>query len=218
MLVKNYMTRHPLMVQPTMPIVEAQRFMGENKIRHLPVVGDGKRLLGLVTRQTLLVDPGRLGSLDVWEIARTLTGLKLQDVMIKAKDVITIEQEATVEDAAQLMVDRKIGGLPVLEEGVVVGILTDTDLLAHLTELLGEHEPGVRAAFRAPERVPVMRSLVDAIAEKGWGLYASGYVRTPKLPDHWDYVCKIRHATEDGVVAVLEGLDGVTILDVRETD
>jgi len=46
MLVKDYMTRHPLMAAPTMPIVEAQRYMGENNIRHLPVVGDGKRLLG----------------------------------------------------------------------------------------------------------------------------------------------------------------------------
>ena len=70
MLVKDYMTRHPLMARPTMPIVEAQRFMGKNHLRHLPIVGDGKRLLGLVTRQTLLVDPGRLGSLDLWDIAR----------------------------------------------------------------------------------------------------------------------------------------------------
>ena len=80
MLVKDYMTRHPLMAQPTMSIVEAQRYMGENNIRHLPVVGDGKLLLGLVTRQTLLVDPGRLGSLDLWEIARTLTGLTVGEV------------------------------------------------------------------------------------------------------------------------------------------
>ena len=60
MLVKDYMTRHPSMAEPNMSVVEAQRYMWENGIRHLPVVGDGKRLLGLVTRQTLLVDPGRL--------------------------------------------------------------------------------------------------------------------------------------------------------------
>ncbi|GAF94361.1 unnamed protein product, partial [marine sediment metagenome] len=117
MLVRDYMTRHPLMVQPSMCIVEAQRFMGENDIRHLPIVGDGKLLLGLVTRQTLLVDPGRLGSLDVWEIARTLTELTVKDVMIKAKNVVTTVPDATVEGAAQLMVDKKIGGLPVLDEG-----------------------------------------------------------------------------------------------------
>ena len=68
MLVKDYMTKHPLMVQPTMPIVEAQRYMAENNIRHLPITGKGKRLSGLVTRQTLLVQPATLGSLNVWEI------------------------------------------------------------------------------------------------------------------------------------------------------
>jgi CBS domain-containing protein len=57
MLVKDYMTRHPLMAEPTTSIIEAQRYMGENNVRHLPVVGDGKRLLGLVTRQSLLVQP-----------------------------------------------------------------------------------------------------------------------------------------------------------------
>ncbi len=218
MLVRDYMTRHPLMVQPSMPIVEAQRFMGENDIRHLPIVGDGKLLLGLVTRQTLLVDPGRLGSLDVWEIARTLTELTVKDVMIKAKNVVTIEQDATVEDAAKTMVDRKIGGLPVLDEGIVIGILTDTDLLAILSDLLGEHVPGVRVTLRAPEKIGVLAAMTNAIAAQGWGIYAGGYVRTPKMTDCWDYVFKVRHTSEDELVGVLEKIDGIEILDVRETE
>lgn len=200
-----------------MPIVEAQHYMGENNIRHLPIVGDGKRLLGLVTRQTLLVDPGRLGSLDVWDIARTLTELTVKDVMVKGKDVVSIDQDATLEDAAKIMVDKKIGGLPVLEDGVVVGILTDTDLLAHLSDLLGEHVPGIRVTFRAPERVGVLVDVTNAIAEQGWGIYASGYVRTPKQPDQWDYVFKVRYASADELVAVLKQVEDVEILDIRET-
>lgn len=217
MLVKDYMTRHPLMAQPTMCIVEAQRYMGENNIRHLPIVGDGKRLLGLVTRQTLLVDPGRLGSLDVWDIARTLTELTVKDVMIKPENVITVDQTATLEDAAGIMVERKIGGLPVLEEGIVIGIITDTDLLAHLTDLLGGHVPGVRVTFRAPGRKGVLADVTDAIAEQGWGIYASGYVVTPKQPGYWDYVFKVRQASKEELVAVLKQVEDVEILDVRET-
>jgi len=152
MLVKDYMTRHPLMAEPTMSIVEAQRYMGENNIRHLPVVGDGKRLLGLVTRQSLLVEPGRLGSLNVWEITRYLTGLTVKDVMVKAKDVITVEQNATIEEAARIMIDKKIGCLPVMEEGIVVGIITETDLLAQLTKLLGQAVSGVRVTVRMPDK------------------------------------------------------------------
>jgi acetoin utilization protein AcuB len=217
MLVKDYMTRHPLMAQPAMPIVEAQRFMGQNDIRHLPIIGDGKQLLGLITRQTLLVDPGRLGSLDLWDIARTLTELTVKDVMIKAEKVITVEQTATLEDAAVIMVEKKIGGLPVLEEGVVIGIITDTDLLAHLTDLLGGHVPGIRVTFRTPDKEGVLAEVAEALAGKGWGIYASGYVRTPKQPDHWDYVFKVRDASKEEFVAVLEQVEDVEILDVRET-
>ena len=85
MFVRDYMTRHPMMAEPDMPAVDAQRLMAEARIRRLPVVGDGKRLLGLVTRQSLLVDPGKLGSLNMWDIAGYLSGLTLKDVMLKAE-------------------------------------------------------------------------------------------------------------------------------------
>ena len=218
MLVKDYMTRHPLMAAPTMPIVEAQRYMGENNIRHLPVVGDGKRMLGLITRQQLLVEPGRLGSLDLWDIARTLTGLTVRDVMIKAREVVTVEQTATMEDAARTMVEKKIGCLPVLDEGVVIGIITDTDLLACLSDLLGEHVPGVRVMYRMPEKAGSLVAVTAAIAEKGWGIYGGGYVVTPKKPGFWDYVLKVRAAPKDEVVAVLEQIEDLEIVDVREMD
>ena len=73
MLVKDYMTRHPIMISPTTPAAEAQKLMIENRVRHLPVVGDGKRLLGLVTRERLRIPPTDLGSLNVWEISRLLS-------------------------------------------------------------------------------------------------------------------------------------------------
>ena len=73
MLVKDYMTRHPIMIPPSMAAAEAQKIMSENKVRHLPVVGDGKRPLGLVTRQSLRIPPAELGSLNVWEITRFLS-------------------------------------------------------------------------------------------------------------------------------------------------
>jgi acetoin utilization protein AcuB len=216
MLVKDYMTRHPLMVQPTMSIVEAQSFMGENNIRHLPVVGDGKQLLGLVTRQTLLVDPGRLGSLDVWEITRTLAGLSVKEVMIKAKNVSTIGQEATIEEAAGIMVKKKLGCLPVVEEGVVVGIITETDLLAQLTNLLGLPFRGVRITMRVPNKTGEFAKVTSALAAQGWGIYAAGGVPAPRHPGYWEGVFKVRHVPKEDLVAVLEKIEGQKIVDVRE--
>lgn len=216
MLVKDYMTRHPLMAEPTMSIVEAQRYMGENNIRHLPIVGDGKRLLGLVTRQTLLVDPGRLGSLDVWEIARALSGLILKDVMVKVKDVVTIDPDITMEEAARIMVENRIGCLPVVEEGVVVGIITEIDLLAHLMEMMATRIPGVRVTIRMPDVPGELAKLIGAIGAQGWGILACGGAPAPKHPDKWDAVVKIRNVSEEKIIAALGQAEGQEIVDVRE--
>ena len=217
MLVKEYMTRHPLMVEPDMPIMDAQRYMTQNNIRHLPVVGDGKRLLGLITRERFLVDPNTLASLDIWEIARALAGVTVKDVMIKARDVVTVDPDLTIEEAAYRMVDKKVGCLPVLEEGVVVGMITDVDLLAHLTEMMGTRWVGVRVTVRMPDRKGEFAKMVAAISARGWGITAMGGVPTLKDPASWDAVVKIRFVTKDEVVAALEKVEGHQIIDVRET-
>ena len=216
MLVKDYMTRHPLMAAPTMPIVEAQRYMGENNIRHLPVIGDGKRLLGLVTKQSLMVPPGTLGSLNVWEITRFLSDLTVGDVMVKAQDVITIEQDTTIEEAARVMVENKFGCLPVLEEGIVVGIITETDLLAQLMEMMVTRVPGVRVTVRMPDTKGELAKLVSTINAQGWAIMACGGARAPKQPDKWDAVIKIPNVSEEEIVAVLKNIESQEIVDVRE--
>ena len=216
MLVKDYMTKHPLMVQPTMPVIEAQRFMGENNIRHLPIVGKGKRLLGLATRQTLLVQPATLGSLNVWEITRFLSNLTIGDVMVKAEDVITIEKDATVEEAARIMVENKIGCLPVLEDSIVVGIITEIDLLAQLMEMLATRVPGVRVTVRMPDQKGELAKLVSAISAQGWGILACGGSPALKDPTKWDAVIKIRNVPQEEIVAALEKIEGQEIVDVRE--
>jgi acetoin utilization protein AcuB len=217
MLVKDYMTRHPLFGTPAMSTIEAQSFMGENGIRHLPIVGDGKRLLGLVTRQTLLVDPGRLGSLNIWEIARHLSDLKLQDVMIKAKDVVTIGPDVTIEHAAGTMVEARVGCLPVVEEDcIVMGMLSEVDLLAALTELLATHVPGVRVTVNQPNRKGELARLVAAIAAQGWGIVACGGVVDPKDSGRWNMVIKIRNVPKNEIVSALSQVEEQEIIDVRE--
>ena len=217
MLVRDYMTRHPLLADPDMPAMEAQRYMVENKIRRLPVVGDGKRLLGLVTRQSLLVDPARLGSLNVWEIAGYLSRLTVKDVMIKARDVVAIGPDVTIEEAARVMVEKKIGSLPVLEDGVVIGIITETDLLAQLMEMMATRICGVRATVRmANDKPGELARLVAEIAAQGWGIRALGGSVLPKDPTRWDAVIKIEGVTKEQLVAVLSRVAGQEVVDARE--
>jgi acetoin utilization protein AcuB len=217
MFVKDYMTRHPIMIEPDTRVTEAQRLLGENDIRHLPVVGDGIRVLGLVTRGRLQIAPEKLDSLNVWEIARFLADLTAKKVMIKCSDLHTIAPEATLEEAAALMSRHKIGGLPVVEDDIVVGIITETDLLVELQNLLGAKEPGWRLTMRVPDRRGEFVKLTGAIYAQGWSIMAMGNVRAPKNPDHWDIVLKICRCSKDELMAVLEGIEDQQILDVRAT-
>jgi len=216
MFVKDYMTRHPVMVEPTMSIVEAQGIMAEAKVRHLPVIESGKRLLGLVTRERMRIASTELASLNVWEITRFLSNLTVKDVMVKRDDVITIEPGATLEEAAQVMVESKIGCLPVLEEGIVVGIITEVDMMVQLVDLLGGGVPGVRVMVRMPNKKGELAKITGALAAQGWGIYASGGVVAPKRPEYWDCVIKVRDVSKDKLVAVLEEIEGQEVIDVRE--
>jgi acetoin utilization protein AcuB len=217
MLVKDYMTRHPIMVPPTMPAAEAQKIMVENRIRHLPVIGDGKRPVGLVTRQKLRIPPADLGSLNVWEITRYLSELTVKDVMVKGKELLAIGPDATLEDAAQTMAEKKYGCLPVVEDNVVVGIITETDLLVQLADLLGGFVSGVRVTVRLPAKVGGYAKVTAAMAERGWGMYATGSVPAPRREGYWDIVLKVRDVPAEEVVAALEKIEDSEIVDVRET-
>lgn len=218
MLVKDYMTRHPIMIGPDMRITEAQKLMTESGVRHLPVTGDGKRLLGLITRQRLSIPPERLGSLDVWEITRYLADLTVSKVMVKGPDLQTISPAATIEDAADLMIRHNIGSLPVVEDGsVVVGIITESDLLIELQNLLGANDAGWRVTVRVPDRDGEFSKLTRGMLERGWGIMAMGSVRSPKQPDHWDIVIKVRRCTGDELMALVAEIPDQTVIDLRET-
>ncbi len=216
MLVKDYMTKHPVLIDPAMTIVEAQSIMSETRVQHLPVVEEGKRLVGLITRETLRVPPTMLTSLNVWEITRFLSNLTVKDVMVQCGQVITIDPDVTIEQAARVMVEHKIGCLPVVEDGIVAGIITDTDMMAHLAELLAVQICGVRVTVRMPDVKGELAKLVAAIAAQGWGVQTLGGAFSPRDPGKWDAVVKINDAPRDQVVAVLSQVPGQEIIDVRE--
>ena len=115
------------------------------------------------------------------------------------------------------MVEKKIGCLPVLEGDVVVGIITETDLLAQLVSMMVLRSPGVRATIRMPtDLVGGLARLVDAVAAKEWGINALGGSVYPKDPAKWDAVIKIEGVTKEEMIAVLKQVKGEEIIDVRE--
>jgi len=224
MLIRDCMTRHPILAPLTMRASEAQALMAENNVRHLPVVGDGKRLAGLITRERLSVKADMLGSLNVWEISRFLSDQRVRDLMVKAADLITITPERTVERAAAMMTEHKIGCLPVVENmdgnvgtngDLVVGIVTEGDLLRSYQEMLGLPSEGVRVTVRMPNRHGEFVKLMAVLVEQNWGVMGIGTFPTRRDPAAYDAVIKIPNVTIEEVQRALSKVPNQAIVDIR---
>jgi len=126
-LVKDWMTRDVVTITPDTTLPDAHRLMDEKGIRRLPVLKDG-RLVGIVTRGDVRgAEPSSATSLSIWELHYLLAKLTITEVM--TRNPITISQDATIGEAAQVMLDSRISGLPVVDSGgKVVGIITESDI------------------------------------------------------------------------------------------
>lgn len=213
MLVKERMTLHPLTIEPTASITEAHRYMKENSIRHLPIVRKDGALVGLVTRETLMeAMPSSVTTLSVWEMNYALNKVKVRDVMVR--DVITVEENVAIEKAARVMAENKIGCLLVMRNGSLVGIITDTDMLSTLMELMGARQAGVRITLQAPDVPGALAKITAAIAGQGGDIASCGTYPAEE-PLKFNVVLKIRHVPQDDLVASLRELEDVDVLDVR---
>lgn len=219
MFISDCMTRHPILAPPTLPAAEAQKILTENHIRHLPVVDGSRRLVGLVTRQQLLVRADAIGNLSMWEVARYLADLQVSQIMVRAREVVTIRRENIIEDASQVMVERKIGCLPVLDDtGAVVGIVTESDLLRAYQEMLGSSTAGVRATVRIPDRTGELAKLTALIAGNQWSVQGIGTFPARRLPGFHDVVIRIAQASPEEIVAAFALLPDHQLLEVRTSE
>jgi len=121
------MTADPITTRAEASVLEARQLMMDKHIRHL-LITEGSKLLGMVTdRDIRLTLPSPAPSLSVWEISYRLAGLVVASVMTKSLVIVSPRQDA--REAALLMLDHKIGALPVVDGGRLVGIITETDLV-----------------------------------------------------------------------------------------
>jgi acetoin utilization protein AcuB len=128
MRVRELMTGGLITAGPESAVLDARSLMQKERIRHLLVTDKQGELLGIVTDRDIRLNlPSQATSLSVWEINHLLTRLTLDKVMTRS--VITVGPDREARDAAQLMLEHRIGALPVVESGRLVGIITETDLL-----------------------------------------------------------------------------------------
>lgn len=164
MLVRDRMTSPVVSIQPKTPIYDALALLKNRRIRRLPVL-KGRRLVGIVSWTDLMrAHPSPATSLAVWEIPGLLLKTPVSNVM--SRDVVTISPTAAIEEAAVLMRQHKIGGLPVVQEGAVVGIITESDIFDAFIDLMGLRRGGARLTIGVDE-TKAIDDVVRTIRECG---------------------------------------------------
>ncbi|HAA82700.1 MAG TPA: hypothetical protein DEA60_01865 [Thermotoga naphthophila] len=167
MLVKDFMTRNPITVAPETSFSEALKLMKQNKIKRLIVMKDEK-IIGIVTEKDLLyASPSKATTLNIWELHYLLSKLKIEEIM--TKDVVTVNENTPIEDAARIMEEKDISGLPVVDDaGRLVGIITQTDIFKVFVEIFGTKREGtIRYTMEMPDKPGELLEVAKRIYEAG---------------------------------------------------
>lgn len=172
MFVGERMSRPVISLTPEMPVHDALDLFKKERIRRAPVVKDGK-LVGIVSEKDLLnASPSPATTLSIWEMHYLLSKITVSEVM--TKDVITVTEDTPIEEAARIMADNKIGGLPVMRDGQVVGIITETDLFKIFLELMGARQKGLRVTVLVEDKPGQLARITKTVADMGGNFVAFG--------------------------------------------
>jgi acetoin utilization protein AcuB len=211
MFVGERMSHRVISVPPEMPVLEALAMFKKNQIRQAPVMKDGK-MLGIVSENDLLnASPSSVTTLSVWEINYLMSKVTVKQVM--TKKVITIEVGTPIEDAARIMVDAKIGGMPVTRSGKVIGMITETDLFKVFMEMMGAREKGIRVSVLTEDKPGQIAKVSRLISDAGGNFLGFGSIAGSD-PSLTIITFKVTGIKKEDIKKVL-GKEVKKILDIR---
>jgi acetoin utilization protein AcuB len=213
MQVKDRMSSSPVTVSEDASFEDALRLMKERKIRRLPVVTKDGRLVGIVVEKDLLyASPSPATSLSVFEIHYLLARMRVRDVMTKR--VITVGPDCPLEEAARIMVDHKIGSLPVMTDGKLAGIITETDIFKTFVEILGGREPGLRLTLDVKDNPGVLAAVASEIARANGNVISVASFKSPNAAERV-LTLKVSGADRESLLKSLRAA-GAVVLDERQ--
>ncbi len=214
MNVGQRMTRNPITITSDTTVPEAQAIMRREKIKRLPVVDKDGKLIGIVTSLDLIhASPSSASSLDIYEMHYLLSKLKVEKVM--TKNVITAGEDLPIEEAARIMADNQISGLPVVRGEVLIGIITQTDLFKLFIELFGARHKGLRLTLLLPEKKGELAKLSSAITKSG-GNIISFATFEGEDPTNGYCVAKVSGVDKSALIAAIAPVVE-KVVDIRET-
>jgi acetoin utilization protein AcuB len=204
------MSRHPITTTPESSVPDALKVMQGSKVRQLPVLNEKHELVGIVSLVDLFrVSPSPATSLSVWEVDYLLEKIKVEQVM--TREVVTVTEDTPVEEAGRIMSDNRISGLPVMRDGELVGIISESHLFNILLELFGARTKGVRVMAKRPHQKGVLAKITGAITALEGQIEALGL-----HGDSETVTLKVVNLELDQVVKAIQP-HVLEILDVRDT-
>ena len=164
MIVAKRMMRNPVFVDENDSMKKAMDILKEREIRHLPVMKEREKLVGIVTERDIKqASPSPATALEIREIYYLLDKIKVKQIMTRR--VYTVSSHTSIEEAALIMREKKIGCLPVVDGGKLVGILTETDILDAFLDSLGVHGPGYRVELALPNKTGILFEVLKLIKD-----------------------------------------------------
>ncbi|WP_296018107.1 MULTISPECIES: CBS and ACT domain-containing protein [unclassified Treponema] len=213
MKVCDFMSKNVIYVSPDTSLTDAKALMIKEKINKLPVVDKSKKLVGIITKNDLQkAAPSSASTLDMYELGYLLSKLKVEKIMVK--NVKTVDFDEVIEEAARTMATEKIGCLPVMKDGILSGIITETDLFNAFISMFGATLPGVRAVIEVAEKPGELARIATAVAAK------NGNIVSVVTADGSDVskriiTVKIGNLSKETVEEIIRQ-ENVKILDIRE--
>ena len=168
MYVSDWMSKKVFTVEPDSYLSEALSVMKERSIKHVPVVKNGKLKGILSDRDIKEYSPSKATSLDIYELHYLLAKTRIKELM-KTK-VLTTASDAPVEEAAMVLLDSNIGCLPVVDNGELVGIISDRDIYRALVDITGVRHGGNRLCVTIEDRPGSIKEVADVVRKFGFRL------------------------------------------------
>jgi acetoin utilization protein AcuB len=207
------MTRPAVTINPKTSLQDALDLMHSKKFSRLAVVDSKGRLVGIVSEKQLLrYSPSEATTLDVYEIRGVMSRTTVEKVM--SRNLITITPDSPLEDAARLMDDNDISGMPVVDGDKVLGMITRSDLFRAFLETLGARVPGIRLTVLMVCEPGQIARLAQAIANAGGNIISLGTFLA-ESSDKGEITVKVDQISKETLVAVVQPIV-VAIVDVRE--
>ncbi len=213
MLVRDRMTQTPTTVSPDTSFDEAIRLMRERKVRRFPVVDRHNHVVGIISEKDLLnAMPSPATTLSRYEMNELLARLCVRDLMTHT--AIVVQPDTLLEEAARIMADNKIGGLPVVDaQHRLVGIITETDIFRTMVDMLGARRSGLRLSFRVEDHRGALAEITGEVTRQGGNIITIA-IFSGDNQTHPNIMLKVENVDDERLIATLKGMNA-EILDAR---